>query len=176
MILSEEDLRERSEKLHEAQQLYEDLAFLYTPKMPCPECTGSGQVYGGSLGNICPRCFGQRVVDRPAAEQLELPDFASMRRRITAYGDVLADQALPSGHRAKKHLVLPAASSVPELSEIEDIIKKGNEKAKELRDKQLEIEGELAEPEKPKGLLSEDGDLGEYTDAELDEMEKEDTP
>jgi hypothetical protein len=169
--LSNNDLRERAELLNEAQQLYEDLAYISVPKIPCPECSGAGQIYGGSLGNLCPRCLGQRVVDRPGYEVLALPDFAGIRARITAYGDALADRALPAGHRAKKQLTLPAASSVPTLEEIQAIYDKGQDKAKELRDKEVEIEGELAEPEKPKGLLSESGDLDDYGDEELDEME-----
>ena len=149
--LSDNDLRERAELLNEAQQLYEDLAYISVPKIPCPECSGAGQIYGGSLGSMCPRCLGQRVVDRPGGESLELPNFASIRARITAYGNALADLALPDGHKMKGRLGLPAASSVPTLEEIQTIFDEGKDKAKELQNKEVEIGGVLADPEKPKG-------------------------
>jgi hypothetical protein len=169
--LSNDDLRERAELLNEAQQLYEDLAYISVPKIPCPECSGAGQVFGGSLGNMCPRCLGTRVVDRPGGVPLELPDFASIRARITAYGDALADRALPEGHRAKKLLALPPMSSVPTIEEIQAIHDSGHDRAKELQNQEVEIDGVLAEPKKAQGLLSESGELDDFGDAELDEME-----
>ena len=41
-MLTEDDLRQRSQKLDETQELYEELAYLANPKMPCPECSNEG--------------------------------------------------------------------------------------------------------------------------------------
>jgi hypothetical protein len=171
--LTDEDLRERSQALNEAEELYEEVAFLGVPKMPCPECAGAGQIVGGSLGDICPRCLGKRVIDRPSADPIERPPFAQLRARITAYGDAMADRALPDAHQGKRHLALPAASDVPTLEEIQAISAKLKQTAKQLDAGQLDGM-QLAEPKKAKGMLG-DGDegLGEYSDAELDKMEEE---
>jgi hypothetical protein len=168
--LTEEDLRQRSQALDETEELYEELSFLGVPKMPCPECVGAGQISGGSLGDICPRCVGQRVVDRPDAEPLERPPFRQLRAKITAYGDALAARALPAGHAGKRDLALPAASTVPTLQEIEDLRAKGKEMAKAIGAGQPLPE--LKAPEKAKGMLG-DGPMGDYSDEELDKMEDE---
>ncbi|MBT8454173.1 MAG: hypothetical protein KJO40_19575 [Deltaproteobacteria bacterium] len=174
--LTEEDLRDRSHALNEAEGLYEEVAFLGVPKMPCPECAGAGQIVGGSLGDVCPRCFGRRVIDRPSADPIERPPFAELRARITAYGDALADRALPDGHQGRRNLALPPASDVPTMAEIQTIADKLKDQAKQLDARQLDGM-QLAEPKKAKGMLG-DGEegLGDYNDAELDAMEEEDAP
>ena len=157
-MLTEDDLRERSEALNEAQELYEELAFLKNPKMPCPDCGGSGSVYGGSLGDVCPRCGGARMLDQPGGEDLEMPDFRALRGAITAYGNALADQALPSGHQAKQNLLLPPADSVPTLEQLEAL----GERAKELS---------RGLPAPDYSQLPPSRAAGQLTDADLDEME-----
>lgn len=175
--LTEDDLRARSQKLHETQELYEELAYLANPKMPCPECTGAGNVSGGSLGDICVRCMGSRVLDRPGSPVVEMPNFAQLRASITDYGNAVADRALPPGedgkpHRAFKGLALPAASKVVTMEEIDKLYEHGQETAKKLQGQAPAVEGiSLNPPASRQGLLSDDGDLGDYSDADLDEME-----
>lgn len=167
--LTEDDIRERSQALHEAQEAWEELAFLSTPKIPCRECGASGQVHGGSFGALCPNCLGERMVAAPGAEPIDMPDFRSLRAAIGAYGDALAfaDHSDPKMRRA-----LPAGSGVPTLESITALKKDAIAKSR-----QLQIGGapgvfdpkQLPEPKPAKGLAGE-GDLGEYDDAELDEM------
>jgi hypothetical protein len=96
LVLSQEDLRERSEKLDAIQEMYEELAYIQEPKMPCNECSGAGTVYGGSLGDICVKCMGARVINRPFYEPVVQPDFKALRASITYYGDALrTDGELP---------------------------------------------------------------------------------
>jgi hypothetical protein len=169
--LDEEDLRKRSAALDEAQTAWEELAYVSTAKAPCPECSGAGQIGGGTLGDICPRCLGQRVIDAPGSEPLEMPPFSHLRAAITAYGDALADRALPAGHRARKQLALPPASSVPALESLVMLKVTAIGKAKQLRGAPGWVDPKLlAEPKKAKGLAG-DGELGEYSDAELAELE-----
>lgn len=163
ITLTDGDLRERSEALHKAQELYEELAFLKNPKMPCPECGGAGSTYGGSLGDVCPRCMGARMLDRPGGEDLEMPDFRKLRAAITAYGDALADKALPEGHQAKKHLALPPAESVPTPEEIEELASHAKEQARQLEGPDM---SKLPAPAQRPAA-----GLGGVSDAELDEME-----
>ena len=174
--LTEDDLRERSQKLHETQELFEELAYMANPKMPCPECTGAGNVSGGSLGDICPRCMGVRVIDRPGSPKVDMPNFAQLRAGITAYGDALADRALPpvdgKPHRAFKGLALPPASSVVTMKDLDELHAKAMDHANQLRGKPSAVEGlELDAPRKRKGLQSDDGGLDDYSDADLDELE-----
>jgi hypothetical protein len=175
-MLDEDDLRERSQKLDEAQELYEEIAYLANPKMPCPECSGAGSISSGSLGSSCPRCFGQRVVDRPDSEPIEMPPFKQLRASISTYGLALADRALPAmredgtPHPGKKNLGLPPVCTVPTLAEIQALYDEGKVKAKALAPAP-EMAEQLAEPQSPKGLLSDGGELDDYTDAELDDME-----
>lgn len=110
--LTQGDLRERSEKLNELQDLFEELAYVTEAKMPCNECGGSGSVDAGSLGSVCVKCMGARVINQPFYEPMKQPPFKELRAPITAYGDALADRALPDGHPNKKGLALPPASSV----------------------------------------------------------------
>jgi hypothetical protein len=170
--LTDDDLRERSQALNEAEELYEELAFLGNPKMPCPECVGAGSVSGGSLGDICPRCIGQRVIDRPDSEPLKRPPFKELRAAISKYGNAMANAQLPAGHDGKRDLALPAAASVPTLEEIKAIYSEGKALARQIGSGHALPE--LQKAEKPKGMLG-DGEegLGEYTDDELEAMEKE---
>lgn len=172
-VLSDSELRERSQLLDETQELYEELAYLSVPKMPCPECSGSGGVYAGSLGGICVRCMGQRVIDRPGCDPIEQPPFAQLRAAITAYGNGVADRVLPDGHEGKRHLALPDPASVPTLDEIRTLRDEGKQRAKQLQGIDPLAGQQLAEPQEPRGLLAEEGELGDYTDAELDEIEEE---
>lgn len=172
--LDEEDLRARSQKLDEAQELYEEMAYLGVAKMPCPECTGAGSVSSGSLGDICVKCFGKRVIDHPGAEPMKMPPFKQLRAAIGKYGDALADRLLLPGddgtpHKGKRNLALPPPPSVPTLEEIQAIYDTGKAKAKELQAAEMP---QLTAPQKPQGLLSDDGGLDDYTDADLEEMEE----
>lgn len=170
--LTEDDIRQRSQALHETQETWEELAFLSTPKIPCRECGASGQVHGGSFGALCPNCLGERMVAAPGAPEFVMPDFTSMRAAIGAYGDALALSGLPEGH--PKRLALPAPTTVPTMESIKELQKQALDRCK-----QLQLAGaapgvfdprQLPEARPAKGLAGE-GDLGEYDDAELAEME-----
>jgi hypothetical protein len=169
--LTEEDLRERSQALHEAQETYEELAYLTNPKMPCPECGGAGSVHGGSLGDVCVNCGGARVVEAPGGRKVEMPPFAALRWAISTYGNALADHALPVGHRAKKYLELPAPTTVPTLEKIQKLQAEGLAQARQLTGQPGIVDPKLLKEAKPAKGLSGEGDLGEYEDAELDDME-----
>lgn len=119
--LTKHDIQERSQKLHKVQEYHREVSYIKNPKMPCPGCAGKGTVAGGSLGDICLDCMGERVFDMPGTEALEQPDFAKLRAGITSYGD-----ALDAGG------VLPPASSVPTLEELEDLRVKIDNQAKQL--------------------------------------------
>ena len=150
------DLGVLSQELEETQDLYETIAYLGSPKMPCMECGGQGSVGGGSLGDICPRCNGARVEDHPGAEQLALPDFAGMRLTITAVGE---------GR-------LPPAD-LPKLEDIRDLRKRGKEQAKLLAPTP-QVPGLLpAAPQNQLGSLGDEPDEGPDDD-ELDELEQRD--
>lgn len=170
--ITEDDIRERSQALHDAQETWEELAFLSIPKIPCRECGGSGQVASGSFGSICVNCNGERMVAAPGAPEFVMPDFRSMRAAIGAYGDALALSGLPEGH--PRRLALPAPATVPTLESIQTLQKQALDRCK-----QLQLGGgapgvfdpkQLPEARPAKGLAGE-GDLGEYDDAELAEME-----
>lgn len=178
-ILTQEDLRQRSQALDEAQTTYEKIAYISVPKMPCPECGGQGSVDGGSLSNICLGCDGARVVERPDAEPFEMPPFKQLRASISAYGDALADRDIPAQlgdgrpHPGKRNLALPAASTVPSLESLQQLKNDGLTKARQLKEGAAALEREMRQlpaPQSAKGLRGE-GDLGEYEDAELADME-----
>jgi len=169
--ISEEDLRQRSQALDDAQETWEETAYLANPKMPCPECTGAGSISGGSLGDICVRCLGARVIEQPGRQKVEMPPFAALRASISAYGDALADRELPAGHKGKRHLALPAPATVVTLEQIQKLAELGLSKARQLEGASGIVPKHLlADPTKARGLTGE-GDLGEYTDAEFAEME-----
>lgn len=161
--LDAQQAAELARELDETQTLYEKLAYLGSPKMPCPECGGAGSVYGGSLGDICPMCHGSRLVDHPAAEAIALPDFAGMRAALGAVRDD-DDRVLPGPHR------------VPSLEGLRALRKKGKEFAKQFGPQPQMPE--LAEPN-PKARTR--GSLGpghlDISDEDLDdvlEAEKDD--
>jgi hypothetical protein len=181
--LTEADLRDRSQLLDEAQTTWEEVKYLAIPKMPCPECSGAGSVSGGSLGDICVKCWGTRVLEVPGAQPFPMPDFAALRAGITKYGNAqLAagftfDQrrALPEGHPMKDP-TLPPASAVPTIAQIQALMDQAHEISRKalaqgspgIIDPKL-----LRDPSPAKGMLGE-GNLDEYTDAELDGIEKSD--
>jgi ssDNA-binding Zn-finger/Zn-ribbon topoisomerase 1 len=170
--ITEEDLRQRSQALHEAQESWEEVAYLANPKMPCPECSGSGSVGGGSLGDICVRCMGARVLEQPGRQAVELPPFRELRAAISAYGDALADRALPEGHGAKKQLALPAAATVPTWKSISELTHQALVRARQLQGAPGVVDPKLLEDRKTAKGLAGEGDLGEYDDAELADMEE----
>lgn len=94
-MLTDDDLRDRSQALHEAQEKWEKLAYVTVKKIPCRECGGAGSVASGGFGDICVACMGTRLEEAPDAEDFEMPDFGKMRLAISAYGNALADLALP---------------------------------------------------------------------------------
>jgi hypothetical protein len=171
--ITDEDLRARSQSLHEAQETWEELQFIATPKIPCRECGGAGSVQGGSFGSICVGCMGERMVAAPGSPKFDMPDFSGMRKAIGAYGDAIADRALPDGHKGKRHLALPAPASVPTIDAIQALAEQGLAKCR-----QLQAGGgpgvfdpkQLPEARPARGLAGE-GDLSEYEDAELAELE-----
>lgn len=114
LALTQDDLRERSQKLHDLQEMFEEIAYIVEPKMPCNECAGSGNVDAGSLGSICVKCMGARVINRPFYEPMKQPDFAQLRSTITVYGD-----ALEAGGE------LPPASSVFGKDEYNELFAQG---------------------------------------------------
>lgn len=165
--ISSDDLRARSEALNEAQETFESLAYVSTPKIPCHECGGRGVTAAGSFGDIeCPNCGGKRVVERPGNPPIEAPPFAALRAGITAYGDALADRALPAGHRNKRGLALPPASTVPSLESLRNI-------TAELVEKHKAISAPAVDPKllpERQARNDEDG-AGDFDDAELDQAE-----
>lgn len=170
--LTEDDLRERSQELHDAQELWEDVVGTSTPKIACPECTGRGAVSGGSLGDICVRCLGKRVIDAPGAKPVEMPPFRQLREAITAYGNALADQALPEGHRAKKGLALPPASSVATMDELRALGKRALDTSRQLaRGARPDLDALPAarEPVEDNDLTANED--AAVSDAELDDLE-----
>jgi len=177
--LTDADLRDRSQALHEAQERWEKLAYVAVAKIPCPECGGAGSVGGGSFGDICVGCMGARVVTAPDAEDFEMPDFGGMRRAISAYGDALADRALPEGtvvggprhgQTIRRGLALPPASTVPTVEAIRAIEEQAKAQLKQLKGTPGVVPpAQLAAAKKAKGLTGEGG-LDEYEDNELDEM------
>lgn len=157
--------------IEEADDLWQKYAYLSVPKMACPECGGAGSIGGGSLGSLCPGCLGARVVDHPGAEAPAIPDFSPMRRALRNYTIAMADRALPDGHRAKRGLALPPASTLPRPEAIRDLAKRIKQESKQLSGTP---NLQLAEPkEEAMGSLG-SGDA-EFTDDDLDECIDEDT-
>lgn len=168
--ISEGDLQGRFQALEDAQEEWEKVAYVAVPKIPCPECGGAGAVAGGSFSDICVGCMGARVVPAPGADGFDMPDFKGLRLRLSTYAAAMDDRALPAGHRIKKGLALPPASTLPTLAEITALEMEARKVAKQLRAAPgIVPAGQLAAPKKAKGLAGE-GDLDEYSDAELDEM------
>ena len=158
-------------EIEEASELWDRYAYLAVPKMPCTECGGTGSISGGSLGGACPMCAGARVLDHPGADAPEIPDFSGMRRALTNYSIALADLALPDGHRHKKHLALPAASTLPRP----EAIQRARDTIKEAS-KQLIGAPALALPEPKQDAMGSlgDGDA-DFSDEDLDNCIDADT-
>jgi hypothetical protein len=168
--LTEEDLRVRSQELHDTQELWEELAYVKNEKIPCPECSGRGAVSAGSLGDICVRCEGRRVIDRPGSQPLEMPPFRELRAAITAYGNALADAALPEGHIAKRNLALPAASTVPTVDAITALRDDARKQIATVSHREaLRLKDARAPREDNDLTANEDSEI---SDAEIDELEK----
>lgn len=167
--ISEEEIRKRSEALHDAQELWERAALRAIPKMPCPECTGRGAVIGGSLGDHCATCNGKRVVDDDASDiEFPMPDFKALRDPLTAYGDALIHR------RHGRAMALPPAESVPTLDQISALRAQGKEMHRQL--------AAGAPPKLPalpsgdldrSGLETEGGVEDTASDAEIDAIEAE---
>lgn len=201
--LSDDDIRERSQALHEAQEEFEEMTFMHAAQhgMPCDECAGAGAVASGSLGNVCPKCMGRRVIARPGYQPPPAPPFRQLRAGIGVYADALEARKLaaaptcetcrgsgqtntPNGPTAcascggqgvgpsREMPALPPASSVPTMKEIQAIRDKTREMVKAIGPAHPDTK-RLADYEEPRGLAG-DGELGDFTDAELDDIEKED--
>ena len=166
--LTDEDLRVRSSALNDAQETWEEVAYMANPKMPCPECSGAGSISGGSLGDLCVRCMGQRVVEQPGRQTVTMPPFAQLRAAITAYGNALADRGLPAGHKGKRHLALPEASTVPTLESIQKLSEEALGKAKQLQGTPGVVPDHLLQAPRD----HDDGGIEQTADdAELDKLE-----
>ncbi|HZJ65924.1 MAG TPA: hypothetical protein VFD36_20595 [Kofleriaceae bacterium] len=167
-MLSDEDIRQRLQALEDAQNRWDRLRFAAVPKQPCDECGGRGMVGR----EVCVGCMGKRVVDAPDAEDFECPDFAAIRGQITAYAAALDDRALPDGHRIKKNLALPPASSVPDMASIKALDDQAKARMSQLRQIGAGAGPDvkaLPDAEPPTGFEG-DGDLGDVPDAEIDEL------
>lgn len=81
--------------LDEAQTEDEERMFLEADKMPCPDCAGAGATQGGSLGNACPRCMGQRVVAIPGSQPQPLVNWRQLRAPWSEYAKAKANLKLP---------------------------------------------------------------------------------
>lgn len=168
--ISETDLRQRSEALNDAQEAWENLSFIATAKIPCHECGGRGVTAAGSFGDIeCPNCHGKRVVEHPANDPLVPPPFAMLRAAITEYGDALADRLLPAGHRHKRGLALPAASTVPTIDAIGEILKDTMTRAKALKAAPGIVDEKLLGEARKK---REGDDGGDFTDDDIDQQQE----
>jgi hypothetical protein len=159
--ISEEEIRARSQKLDEAQGLWERAYDRAVPKIPCPECNTRGAIIGGSLGDACPTCHGRRVIDDDSAdvdfempmleiEGKKVPLFPAYRSALSAYGDALAlrksgmplalqagdDQLTKRQRQArdeiKARMVLPDVKSLPSMEAIDELVREGIESHKAL--------------------------------------------
>lgn len=168
--IAEDEIQKRAEALSGAQDVWEQAAWRARPKVPCMECTGNGQVVGGSLGDHCPSCHGKRVVDDESVEvDFQMPDFRQLRDPLNAYGDALI------ARRYGKPMALPPASSVPTMAQIDELRASGRE-----RHRQLAAGGAPALPQLPPagplkrtGLEAEGGIESAADDAEIDALEAE---
>lgn len=160
------DIGDRFLALERAQEAWEEYAYVANPKIPCPECAGAGQVYGGSLGNVCVRCMGGRVLDAPGSDPVVMPPFASLRGQLANYADAL-----------DRHLELPDASYLPTVEDLEAlrVVARGyarnllaSGQAPGVVPKHL-----LSEAKEARGMVGEGG-IGDYEDAELAQVEDED--
>lgn len=156
-VLTEDDLAAAAREIERAEASFDDYAFLATPKMPCPECAGSGRIYAGMLGDACPTCLGARVVDRPDADSIKSP-FPALRRALGAYSDA-----------QKLGRALPPASTVIRA---EAAARMGTE-VRQLASALPNPVMNLPEPKKQAAGMLGHGEA-EFSDEDLDEMEDED--
>lgn len=184
--ITEEEIRKRAEGLDAAQTLWERARDRAIAKIPCPECTGNGQVYGGALGDHCPTCHGARVVPDDLAEApFEMPPFAELRAGLTKYGDALTwiHHGLPSGLTAagadpaaverfrREKMTLPPASTVPTMAQIEDLTTTGKAKLKAITAAAPAPALPAPAPKAPRtGFQGEGGIENTASDAEVDEL------
>lgn len=160
---TEDEIRQRSAALEDAQSTWEQVRNQAMPKILCPQCNGNGRVTGGSLGEFCDACNGSRVVqDRTKPFDFAMPDFAELRGPIARYADAHALRA--HGVRAE----LPDKSTVASLETIHALTAAAQQRALELGPAQM--------PPLPRSLP--DAAAGERTgyddtatDAELVEQE-----
>lgn len=160
-----DDYDERLRALHEAQTVWERLAYLTTLKMPCPECGGAGQLYGGSLGSACPECLGARVVDHPASEGLKMPDFAGMRVLLSEAAEERDKRAGLMG-KGVKLLRRPDPADLPTLDDIRALADEGRKIALSAP-AAPDVRGQLAEPPRPKMHALDEGRIDGEDDADL---------
>lgn len=166
--ISEEEIRQRTEELNNAQDVWEQAADRAQPKVLCPDCSGRGEVSGGSLGNACPRCHGKRVIDDPGEDpvDIDMPDFATPRAALAAYGDALV------WRRHGKQVALPPASTLPSREEIKDLRQRGRAAVKLLTANGPKLP-ELPASAPARDDADEGGMHNTASDAELDAIEAE---
>lgn len=164
-----DDIDERLRDLNEAQTLWERVVYLKTMKMPCPECGGAGSLYAGSLGGTCPTCFGARMVDHPAAEEIEVPNFVDMRRALSGAA-AARDQRLGLRSKDEMRLSLPDPASLPSRDAIKALADQAREIARGLP-ASPQIEGTLREPPRPRLHAPDDRQLDAFEDGDADAVD-----
>ncbi len=168
--IAEDEIQRRAEALSAAQGVWEQAAWRAHPKIPCPECTGNGQVVGGSLGDHCPSCNGTRMVDDQSVDvDFQMPDFKALRDPLNAYGDALIHR------RYGKPMALPPASTVPTMAQIAELRASGQQRYQALAAGAGPALPQLppAKPLKRTGLENEGGIDQAADDDELDAIEAE---
>lgn len=164
-----DDLDDRLRELDAAQTAWERIAYLKTVKMPCPECGGAGSLYAGSLGGTCPTCFGARMVDHPAAEDFDIPDFREMRLQLSAAAQA-RDQRLGLRAPGEARLLLPDAASLPTRADLQALAEQAREVARGLP-AAPQLEGTLREPPRPRLHAPDDRQLDAYQDGDGDAVD-----
>lgn len=160
-----DDLDDRLRELERAQTAWERLSYLQTLKMPCPACGGAGSLYGGSLGNTCPECLGTRMVEHPAAQEIEVPaDFFAVRRLLNAAAKA-RDQRLGLRAPGEDRAMMPDLSSLPSLQEIRDFTEQGRQLALQAPQTPV-VQGQLREPPRPRLDAPDDRQLDALEDGE----------
>lgn len=163
--LSQGEFDELAREVEDTNVQYEKLRHLATPKMACMECGGNGTLAGGSFGAMeCPSCNGARVVDHPAAEPMDIPDFAGMRAALSA---AAAPAMLNGAVNPAAGMLLPGPQRLPKLSALQSLQKQGKEYA-QLHAPALPKLPAL--PGTPAAATSHDT-LGAPGDKELDQLE-----
>lgn len=178
---SDADVTEVAQAIEEADEVYQQVAFMAVPKVPCHECGGSGSTPNGSLGDGCLTCMGQRWLPAPHAnqvlKQLNLPDLVAMRAQIRA-----ADSALRAG------AALPPIPTKEAISKVHDDLGKTSMQLgsgepmpalaaapgpKRIAPSDVELD-DLEDGREPDlsahGSIG-SGGIGRHTDAQLDDIE-----